>query len=513
MSNYKNKYLKYKSKYINLKNQIGGTINKISLKSLLETGYNPNTEAGDMGGTISLKALLETGYNPNTEAGDIDVTVNMSAEHFLDNNNLLINNSITFSPEEVNQKDKLVDLFKMLKLNSASYNFYVDPNTGKFNDRFFKLDSSSTKLKSYTYHNKIGRSNKNNFNIVKCANSFMNNTIDRLKISKVSDTVPLQYNLISINGSDVKLIVENNSLESILNKIKKEQIKSDRSCKSHNSEGASIRFSDRFKQYLASNPDDFICLPPDNNYIIKSKKLLITDSIVHTIESYSLDESNNINEIILKESLNNIHVNLQDEYEQAIKLLYAKLTNGINANLSNPANSDLPPQYKTVVNVPFGFFHIHITSVKDEPNKMVIIMHAGNENPSDDLMTRTYYFKKLDGTDIEVKQRRFETTDHQQKVQHNHIALIDISPNFNIKLYSFNYSKLQSALTAKPNLNIGFYQYYTDTDSMEDIYFTGIKYNLFGNHLGDINYHEDGIVTVSMRNQTDVDSENSFGAI
>ena len=215
----------------------------------------------------------------------------------------------------------------------------------------------------------------------------------------------------------------------------------------------------------------------------------------------------------MKESLNNIHVNLQDEYEQAIKLLYAKLTNGINANLSNPANSDLPPQYKTVVNVPFGFFHIHITSVKDEPNKMVIIMHAGNEEPSIDNMTRTYYFKKLDGTDIEVKQRPFQTTDHQQKVQHNHIALIDISPNFNIKLYSFNYSKLQSALTAKRNLNIGFYQYYTDPDSMEDIYLTGIKYNLFGNHLGDINYHEDGIVTVSMRNQTDVDSENSFGAI
>jgi len=427
---YYEKYIKYKNKYTNLKNQFGGLL---------------------MG---SLADLRLGGYTGDKLYPTID--------NFFYNNDRFISNSI-----EIN--DKNLYQFLML-LNTKKNNSYIDDN-GKFNDKFFSLQNNYNHYQTRPY--------TNNVSFILCKNKIahINNNrilsnLNKITIKKNNDT----YELLVDNKTEET----NKNLEELLKKkymYNYGSMKDGKNCQSFKTEDSNGTLLNEPLLYLSSNSDDILNISSNIQIILSRNILIYNNSILFNITNLKEPNGNISFDII---STNEKFININPPYNNSIENLFSKITDGINNNLRSQLGMVAP--YNYIENLPFNFYHVHLCSPISERLKLILIVHAKIEDPGDN---ETYSFTKPDGKKTNITKLKWNVDNdpqHNQKlVAHNHIVVIDLN-NINkvtIKIKTLNYNEI-----IKPKI-----EQELKRSKLFNTHYISFAYNIFGLNFGGLNYH------------------------
>jgi len=433
---YKNKYLKYKSKYLQLKELYGGLI-KIT----------PNVDLRKAG-------LIKQ----DEQLNELKTTDKLTSSYFLDNNKYFENSGNITNKFTLSEKTKLKEFFEHLHKYENKSLLVNDV----FQNKFFSLDEN------YKYQTTLKRENDRDYNLIKCDKFIWTKgpikEIKCLKIIKEDDIFKAkdEDNNILLDNSDLnelfKIISTQYKIEdSNFDKTKCTEFTTNKTFKN-------ITNEHNFKKSFLINEEDLITLGP-KFFIIKSKKLLYYDEEIFIIIDYKLDSTNQLKEIILKPKISQININV--DYAIVFKKLFDFIADSINEYMKS----------EIIKVLPFSFYHIHITKVKDE-KKILLIIHASNEDLTNGPTTNFTYnsnivtFKNMH----EVKNDDDKTTIRN----HNHLLLIDLENMNNMKLYSIkenetkNVNRSNRLFSFTIGSNFGF-----------------LAYNIFGKHIADLSYFKE----------------------
>ncbi len=340
---------------------------------------------------------------------------------------------------------KLFDtsIFKQIKTvinnnNLVTFLNYIKKNK-TYTDTFYKLDNTMKLVDGYTI--------KNN-QLVKCNKNINNVNIIKNKNNKYSITNI--YNNLSFD--EIIYFLSTFSLTSY------GFIDQNTFCKKFVSEHSNYSILENINDLL-KDANDIIYFNA-NTFYIKSRKLLIAKKLIHLVNN--IEFSNN-NEIIYLDIIGTLtfpyQINFNNKYENSIIELFSIITNIINKNLNN----------NLINNIPFQFYHMHIVNINTEKNKLLCVLHTYNEDP----ITNYDEDQFIKFNDTNINRKPFLINDLEQIKLHNHIALIDFTDNINITLFS----------------PINDISEFLDNN-------VAINYNLFGNHICELNYHINSIPTI-----------------
>ena len=446
--NYQNKYLKYKNKYIKLKNnQFGGKIPKCT-------------------------DLTNHGYVENILSADIDVTT------YLDNNIYFTKTSNT-TIDDVNSR-KLYTLLKAIK--ERKNDVILDSNR-KFNDTLFKLDKTYEYSHTYKFKYTYNKHTPPEV-ITKCSDVHISKQGEydtrTLKIMKDGS----KYKLYS--DTNQQILEDNNILNLIITfTIDSAYSKGDYRCRLFRTESTPKYHLDI--NHLKKDDDDVILIQKDL-CIIKSRDILVYNDDIYILKNYDLDANGEISNFEFFPRTDRMH-NFNNDYKDSIKALFTNITNNISAYLATIGEDP-------ILNQILNFYHIHVSDVKDEPNKLCFVIHSDAE----DAGTGQKYM--LDGQLL--TQKPYHSFNKKIGIRHNHLVIVELddgAQKINLTTYS---------LKNKFSIDIlnDMFTYMGEKDTMN----TSFLYNMFGRHICDINYHEGGVPLIAFSKPSNLPVNNpKFG--
>ena len=204
-------------------------------------------------------------------------------------------------------------------------------------------------------------------------------------------------------------------------------------------------------------------------------------------------------------------------------------------------------QFNNFELLPNKFYHIHITNPKNEINKLILIIHAYNEDPLTYDISSVTPSKHYTFNQHKVFKRplTIDPVDYNNTIFHNHIVILDLvddkgSKKVNLNIYNLNESikgtfisngnplfvathkcgnckmvfySINEAIIHANKFRHGDISEYIGNRNLNNKMFTelgiAVNYNLFGNHIGDISYHVDNIPVISLRDREN--SNDKFG--
>lgn len=434
---YKNKYLKYKNKYLNLKKQYGGIVKNTSNDDIINAGYN-----------ITDYNILNTMKENNT----LDVST------FLNNNRYFEmsgNLSDSFTSIELN---KMKDFFNHLWENT--HQSFIDRDTNSFANKFFSLNGDH---KYPTTISRLEGSNELN-NCNGFTWTFKNaRGIDVNKVIKFIEIKENNGKYILFNSEDTINEV-NDDLSTILELIGKKFVNDagnylKTKCSEFTTYAplSNLDNPEIFKNIMKNDNSDIFDID-ENNFIIKSKKLLHTYGKIMIISDFII-ENFKIKYLKLKPYITQINVN--KIYDEILKKLFNVIACKINRYLNNFIIKVLP----------FRFYHIHIVKVKDE-HKILLVLHVAYEDQIIDNFTyKGNNFERI----------LFQDFTRQHMRYHNHILLLDLDNIKNMNLYSIKDTNLNEI-----NRNNKMFLFTINGEE-----FGYLQYELFGDVIGNLSYYND----------------------
>lgn len=139
-------------------------------------------------------------------------------------------------------------------------------------------------------------------------------------------------------------------------------------------------------------------------------------------------------------------------------------------------------------NIPDNFFHLHLTSIPNEPNLLLLSAHAKYENiniqtkiQDKNNCIQTYTFESKNNVKYKISRvclNKLTNSIKKSRQLHNFYILIDLK-SCGLSIYSMNWSYLEKLEKIEESDKINLFKYNL-----------GINQNIFGKNFADLNYIE-----------------------
>jgi hypothetical protein len=399
---YKEKYLKYKQKYLNLK--YGG---KVTIKKTDGVSPNETITVNEYFNRVVANGLMKKHRLPESTDDDIKllnllnklknmIDLFQTIKNPRDPQSYLkkyrkIDTNLT--PNEKEIKNKLyTNIFNHLvdtnMTNYYSKSIYQEPNSNPM-----KIDDSDEKNNYYLLDKDINGKKIYKFNNIRVELNIDNKTnitqIKEIKIDHIDEK----------NVKEKNYIINSKDLIDLLIKYKHPC----HECLSNTKYNTRVELVTGLNLYIENklkleNPNEIkkntiYDINPYKLIMFKNNTLILQDATNTIIFSYKYDKNTKILEILPQIDT----IVLKEEYDKLLKNIFIDITE--NLNIINENDSKLCGriaklikdtgikfnELKTIKNIPYEFFHLHITDVYNEKDSYIFVIHAKTENASNKI--------------------------------------------------------------------------------------------------------------------------------
>jgi hypothetical protein len=318
-----------------------------------------------------------------------------------------------------NLRDFFLYLNNNFNINDNSGTLFVNPSINRFENTYFKLDSS------HNYQTTVKDSGLTRFVdssglLVDCSGFIWKSPYqDNIQYIEIIKDTSNYYQAFDSNSA-----IRSNkdiSIEQVINSIYDNFAKSDQNfsytkCNEFTTQGTFKSLTDPsiFKNVMKNSIDnsDIYEINP-NFFIIKSRNILYFYGKILIIEQVQYTNGI-INYLKIKPSISFINVN--SPYDEALKTLFRQIKLSLNTFFGQ----------NKIQLLPVGFYHIHITKVKNE-NKLLLILHTYTEEFLPPTSTPPFVKKyNYNGNYIDKIKSTVTLGNRDYMLKHNNLVIVDL---------------------------------------------------------------------------------------